>query len=118
MPPDFRVAFEFRNTSWFTDEVYECLRRFDVALCIVDAPDRPAPWEATAGFGYFRMRQPDYTDEQLAECAARIEALASGWREVFVYFKHEAQGRGPVLAAKLRSLLEHIETPETAEISA
>jgi len=118
MAPGFRVAFEFRNPSWFTDEVYDCLRRFDIALCLVHAPERLVPWEATAEFGYFRLRQPDYTDEDLDECARRIEALACGWREVFVYFKHEAEGRGPVLAGKLRALLEHTDTPAEANIPA
>jgi len=116
MPPDCRVAFEFRNASWFTDELYGCLARFDAALCVVDASDRPAPWEATAGFGYFRMRQPDYTDEDLQECARRIGELAGGWRDVFVYFKHAAAGRGPVLAEKLRALLEQTNRSEMAEI--
>jgi uncharacterized protein YecE (DUF72 family) len=118
MPPGFNVAFEFRNPTWLADEVYDCLRRFDVALCVVHAPDRPVPWEATAGFGYFRLRQPDYSDEDLQECARRIADLACGWREVFIYFKHEAEGRGPVLASKLRALLEQTDAPAAVEIPA
>ena len=27
LPPNHRAAFEFRNQSWFTDDVFECLRR-------------------------------------------------------------------------------------------
>jgi uncharacterized protein YecE (DUF72 family) len=118
MPPGFNVAFEFRNPSWLADEVYDCMRRFDVALCVVHAPDRPVPWEATAGFGYFRLRQPDYSDEDLQDCARRIADLARGWREVFVYFKHEAAGRGPVLAGKLRDFLEQADTLAAVEIPA
>lgn len=114
MPPDFRVAFEFRNASWFTEEVYETLRRFGVALCIADAPEREVPWEPTADFGYFRLRQPDYSDDLLHERAHRIESLARNWRDVFLYFKHEAEGKGPVFAAKLRSLLNGAETPAAA----
>jgi len=106
MPPGFRVAFEFRNPTWFADEVYEMLRRFGVALCVVESPDRTVPLEVTADFGYFRLRQPDYTDEDMAACAARIQAAAAGWQDVFIYFKHEADAQGPVFAAKLRSLLE------------
>jgi uncharacterized protein YecE (DUF72 family) len=106
MPPDFRVAFEFRNASWFDDEVYDCLRRFGVALCVVESAERSAPLEATAPFGYFRLRQPDYSDADLEACARRIQDAASGWSDVFVYFKHEDEGRGPVLAGKLRALIE------------
>jgi len=105
LPPGFRVAFEFRNQTWFDDETYECLRRFGVALCVAEGPERAVPLEATAGFGYFRLRRPDYTDSDLEACAERILSAAGGWEDVFVYFKHESEGRGPVLAAKLRALL-------------
>jgi len=106
MPPDFRLAFEFRNQSWFADEVYECLKRFGVALCVSEAAERTTPWEATAPFGYFRLRQPDYSDADLAERAQRIRDMAGGWSEAFVYFKHESEGKGPALAERLRPLLQ------------
>lgn len=112
LTPGLRVAFEFRNQSWFVDETFECLRRFGVALCIVDSGEREVPWEATADFGYFRLRRPDYSEEELVRCAQQISERARDWQDVFIYFKHEAAGRGPVLATRLRALLEeqpHIE---------
>jgi uncharacterized protein YecE (DUF72 family) len=116
LPPGFRVAFEFRNPTWFADEVYETLRRFGVALCVVESPERVVPLEVTAEFGYFRLRQTDYSDADLADCAARIQAAASNWQDVFIYFKHEADAQGPVFAAKLRALLEGVETPVAASV--
>jgi len=116
LPPGVRVAFEFRNPTWFVDEVYETLRRFGVALCVVESPDRTVPLEVTADFGYFRLRQPDYSDADLAACAARIENAAAGWRDAFIYFKHEADAQGPVFAAKLRALLEGGEAPVAASV--
>ena len=116
LPPGFRVAFEFRNPTWFADEVYETLRRFGVALCVVESPDRAVPLECTADFGYFRLRQPEYSDADLSACAARIQNAASGWQDVFIYFKHEADAQGPVFAAKLRTLLEGIESPVAATV--
>ena len=113
LPPGFRAAFEFRNPTWFADDVYECLRRFDVALCIADREERLAPFEQTAHFGYFRLRRPDYTDEDLAAWAQRLVDASAPWKDVFVYFKHEAAGRGPLLAAKLFSLLH----PEQAAVA-
>ncbi len=106
VPPGFRPAFEFRNQSWFADDVYECMRRFGVALCIAESEDRNTPFESTAEFGYFRLRKPDYTDDDLAEWARRLRDAAAQWKDVFVYFKHEAEGKGPQLAARLRALLE------------
>ncbi len=116
MPPGVRVAFEFRNPTWFADEVYETLRRFGVALCVVESPERAVPLEVTADFGYFRLRQPDYSDADLAACAARIQNAASGWQDAFIFFKHEADAQGPVFAAKLRALLEGVETPVAATV--
>ena len=44
LPPGFRPAFEFRHQTWFADDVFECLRRFDVALCIAEHEERSAPF--------------------------------------------------------------------------
>ncbi len=115
LPPGFRSAFEFRNQSWFADDVFECMRRFDVALCIAEGEERATPFEATAPFGYFRLRKPDYSDEELAGWAERIQAAAQ-WQDVYVYFKHEDEGRGPIFAAKLKNLLDAgLSLPVTAE---
>ncbi len=116
MSPGFRVAFEFRNATWFDDEVYDCLKRFGVALCIVESQDRAVPWEVTADFGYFRLRQPEYSERDLEECAQRIRNASANWRDVFVYFKHEDEGRGPLFAAKLRALLDESAAPVAAEL--
>jgi uncharacterized protein YecE (DUF72 family) len=105
LAPGFRPAFEFRNQSWFADDVYECLRRFDAALCIAEHADYSVPFEATADFGYFRLRKPDYSDADMAAWAQRLEDAASRWQEVFVYFKHEEAGKGPLFASKLYALL-------------
>ena len=105
LSPGFRVAFEFRNQSWFNDEVFDCLRRFEVALCIAEHEERAVPFERTAPFGYLRLRRPDYTDDELAAWAERLQQV-SDWEDTFVYFKHEAAGKGPLLAAKLVSCLQ------------
>ena len=65
----------------------------------------------------FRLRRPDYSDEELTSCAQRIVQRASGWQDAFIYFKHEAAGRGPVLAARLRALMDEGQPAATAEAS-
>jgi uncharacterized protein YecE (DUF72 family) len=106
LPPGYRAAFEFRNPSWFADDVYECLRRFDAAVCIAEHQDRRVPFEQTASFGYLRLRRPDYADADLAEWAQRLVDAASQWNAIFVYFKQEESGKGPVFAARLAQLLQ------------
>ena len=40
VPADRRVALEFRNASWFEDDVFEALRAHDAALCVAETePD-------------------------------------------------------------------------------
>ncbi len=105
LPPGVRAAFEFRNPSWYCDDVFECMRRFEVALCVTEHEDRCAPFEQTTHFGYFRLRRPEYSDAELSAWAERIAAAASKWTDVYVYFKQEPDGRSPLYAAKLMSLL-------------
>ena len=36
VPAERRVALEFRNASWFEDDVFEALRAHDAALCVAE----------------------------------------------------------------------------------
>ena len=99
VPPDLRCALEFRHPSWFADDVYEALRARDAALCVADTEAGRTPDEVTATWGYYRLRNVDYPDAELATWAAAL--TRSGRREVFCYFKHEDTGTGPALAARL-----------------
>ena len=111
VPKDRRVALEFRNASWFEDDVYELLRAHDAALCVAetgkedddeDGDGRPVPLIATASWGYLRLRRDDYTDADLAAWAERI--AAQPWSDAYVFFKHEDEGAAPRLALRLMDL--------------
>jgi uncharacterized protein YecE (DUF72 family) len=100
-----RAAFEFRHPSWLSDDVYSALRAHGAALCIAESEELETPLEATAGWGYLRLRRQDYDDAAVGRWAERLQALAARWDAAFVFFKHEDEGRGPALAAQLRTLL-------------
>jgi uncharacterized protein YecE (DUF72 family) len=97
LPKRARAAFEFRHPSWLTDEVYERLSARNLALCVADSEERHTPFVATADYGYVRLRDEGYGEGDLADWARRI-AAESRWREAFVYFKHEEEGKGPEFA--------------------
>jgi len=103
LPPGGRAAFEFRHASWFSDDVFELLRRDRVALCVADSEEREVPMVSTAPFGYLRLRRPGYEPKDLAAWAERI--LGQGWEAAFVFFKHEEGARGVAFAQALASLL-------------
>lgn len=103
LPKRRRVAFEFRDASWFDDEVFGLLRKRHVALCIADAEGELAvPFERTTDWGYLRLRRTDYKDASLKTWLKRIRS--QGWHDVFVFFKHEKTASGPRLAQRLIDL--------------
>lgn len=88
LPDDHRAAFEFRNESWFADDVFDALRAAHAALCLSEREDNaPPPLVETAPWGYVRLRLKSYSDADLAQWAQRL--AATGWSEIHVYFMHE-----------------------------
>ena len=103
LPKRSRAAFEFRHPSWFDDEVFGVLRKHQVAVCIADADDDlEVPFVATAGWGYLRLRRPDYGGADVKGWLKRIRG--QDWQDVFVYFKHEDEAKGPALARRFLEL--------------
>jgi uncharacterized protein YecE (DUF72 family) len=111
LPPGTRAAFEFRHESWHADEVYEALRRRNLALCIADSEKMSTPPVVTADYGYFRLRDEGYQAADITRWGETIERLKSGWTQAFVYFKHEEQGIGPLFAQQLREALAQMPPP-------
>ena len=104
MPERRRMAVEFRHASWFDEEVFTILRENGAALCVADTGEEPAtPLMATTDWGYLRLRREDFSDAELRRWAERIREQP--WKDAFVFLKHEEEGRGPKLAARLIELL-------------
>jgi uncharacterized protein YecE (DUF72 family) len=105
LPEGFHSAFEFRNATWFADDVYETLRARNAALVLADVDEAPevAP-VATASYGYLRLRRTRYDRPALERWAARVREQP--WQHAHVFFKHEDAGTGPRLAAELRAILD------------
>jgi len=92
LPEGHCAAFEFRNDTWFDDDVYDALKAANASLCLSERESEnedsaPAPLIETAPWGYVRLRLENYSDEDLQQWAARLQATA--WREIYVYFMHE-----------------------------
>lgn len=101
LPPDVRVAFEFRSSSWLDEDVHASLRRHGVTLCIAETDDRDTPTMiTTASWGYLRLRRREYDPAALADWVARLRGTE--WSDAFVYFKHEDEARGPLFASAFR----------------
>jgi uncharacterized protein YecE (DUF72 family) len=88
LPADHRAAFEFRNDSWFADDVYDALKSAGASLCFSEREDgSPPALVETAPWGYVRLRLDNYSDDDLKAWADRL--AATHWKEICVYFMHE-----------------------------
>ena len=105
LPSNMRAAFEFRDPSWFDEEIFALLADRNIALCIADSEKLNAPVLATADYGYLRLRREDYEKSDVARWADVIRAQEKKWRDAFIYFKHEESGVGPKLAGQLTDIL-------------
>jgi uncharacterized protein YecE (DUF72 family) len=107
LPRHWRAAFEFRDPSWFAEEVYQLLRARNVALVAVDEEEvdgRGAPLVATADWGYIRLRRGDYGADALQGWVARVSDQP--WKEAYLFLKHEeGSPRGPGAALTLAEAL-------------
>jgi uncharacterized protein YecE (DUF72 family) len=111
--PGGRHCFEFREASWYVDEVYELLRRRGVALVIPDSPKyRFRTLELTADWTFVRFhhgqrgRGGNYSESELREWADRI----GGWRDagldVYAYFNNDWEGYAVKNGVRLKGLLD------------
>jgi uncharacterized protein YecE (DUF72 family) len=100
LPEDHRAAFEFRNETWFSEEVYEALKGAGASLCLSEREDNaPPPLVETAAWGYVRLRLESYSDDDLRAWGRRLAATT--WRSIHVYFMHE-----PTAPAYARTLMQ------------
>jgi uncharacterized protein YecE (DUF72 family) len=101
LPRAVLSAFEFRHDSWFTDPIFDLLRKHNRALCVAETEDRVTPDVVTADFCYYRYRKPEYSSDERQAMVGRIgEHLGQG-RDVFAYFKHEETPQGAIYAVEI-----------------
>ena len=105
LPPKVCAAFEFRHPSWLDDDVFDRLKRRNLALCVADSEKMSTPVRVTADYAYFRLRDEGYTPDDIRRWADTIGREIASCRETFVYFKHEESGKGPEFA---KLLMQHL----------
>jgi uncharacterized protein YecE (DUF72 family) len=93
----WHVAVEFRNKSWYNQDVYDLIEYFKSVIVIHDMPASATPLtNIPAGFIYLRFHGPtgnyrgSYSDAFLVEYAEYIKEWISEGKTVFVYFNNTA----------------------------
>ncbi|HEU4635138.1 MAG TPA: DUF72 domain-containing protein [Edaphobacter sp.] len=108
------VAFEFRNESWLTEQVFDILHAHDAGLCVADTDELTTPEVHTSRrIASFRLRRTGaYKPKEIAGFAERFTALAAAGRDVYVYFRHEDKPTGALNAVSfLQGVAGRMEHP-------
>ena len=113
LPRKHRYTFELRTESWMIEPVYEVLRRYNAAFCIYELAGYRSPMEITADWTYVRLHGPtpfkyqgSYSDEQLAEWAARIRTWSRKMKAIYVYFDNDDSAYAVDNALTLKRMLK------------
>ena len=111
LPPRRRRAFELRNPTWHTPEIYRILRRYNAAFCIFEIAGFHSACDITANFTYVRLHGPggayqgSYPPETLRQWADRIRQWRRELRAVYIYFDNDQAGFAVQNALELKQML-------------
>lgn len=112
IPKGYLYAFEFRDTSWYNDVVYDLLKQHRCTFCITNAEGTNSPLILTNDFVYVRMYGPaekfrsSYTNELLQSWADRCRQWQFNGADVYLYFVNDHLGYAPANAKRLLALLK------------
>jgi uncharacterized protein YecE (DUF72 family) len=115
LDPKRRYTFEFRDTSWFSDEVYDALAEKNAAFCIYELAGLLSPKEVTADFVYIRLHGPGekyqglYSKETLSGWAGAISSWNRQGRDIFCYFDNDEKGYAAENALMLKQMVNNRE---------
>ena len=112
LPTHGRHVFEFRDSGWFQEDVYDLLSQHGAALCIYELDQARSPVLTTADFAYVRLHGPkgryggDYGKDELFIWAGRMRGWADEGLDAYCYFDNDQAGYAAKNAAQLKLLLK------------
>jgi uncharacterized protein YecE (DUF72 family) len=112
LPRKYRYAFEFRNDTWYTDEIFRLLKKYKCAFCTYELAGHTAPAVITADFVYLRLHGPGnkyqgcYTESQLLYWAKQVTVWRRKGLDVFVYFDNDQLGYAAHNALHLKQIVK------------
>jgi uncharacterized protein YecE (DUF72 family) len=112
LPRDLRHVFEFRDPSWYNEEVRALLTETGMGFCIHDLRGASCPDWVTGPLAYVRFHGSTvlpyagrYDLGHLREWAGRIREFRRAGRAVYVYFNNDNTGYAVRNARELQELL-------------
>ena len=111
LPVDQRFVFEFRNSSWYTKEIYQMLAEHHCAFCIYELAGHCSPIEVTADFVYIRLHGPgnkyqgNYEEKVLKRWTDKLIGWRDKGKDVYVYFDNDQDAFAAFNALTLKDLV-------------
>jgi uncharacterized protein YecE (DUF72 family) len=91
----WKIAVEFRNRSWYDDEIIELIEKYKSSIVVHDIPASATPLpDEVSDFVYLRFHGPNggyrgsYPDDFLYEYAQYIKDWNESGKSVYVYFNN------------------------------
>ncbi|MFQ5963028.1 MAG: DUF72 domain-containing protein [Candidatus Scalinduaceae bacterium] len=112
LPPSLMHVFEFRDESWFNNNVYALLEEKNASLCIYHMPGFLSPIKITADFVYMRFHGTEslyggkYSKSELVRWRDMIKEFAKKGLDVYAYFNNDAYGYAIENALELKRMLK------------
>jgi uncharacterized protein YecE (DUF72 family) len=108
LPRRRRHAIEFRDASWYCDDVFALLERHRVALCLHDMAGSSTGRLSVGPFVYVRFHGVEkysgrYSDQTLNTWAGWLAQRVRDGAPVYAYFNNDTGGHAPRDAVRLRA---------------
>jgi uncharacterized protein YecE (DUF72 family) len=111
LPKNKIAVFEFRHESWYCEDTYKMMRKFNVGFCIHDLPGNESPKIITGDVIYIRLHGTTgrysgcYSKSMLANWATWLKDHAKDVRSIYVYFNNDEAAYAIRNAKELKKLL-------------
>jgi uncharacterized protein YecE (DUF72 family) len=115
LPVGYSYVFEFRNDTWYHEEIYKLLQEYNCAFCIYELGGHISPLKITANYVYIRLHGPtqnkyqgSYTKTILKKWARLCIEWQSQRKNVYVYFDNDQHGYAAFNALMLKDLVNEM----------
>lgn len=111
LPAGHRYVFEFRNHTWYHEDVYKILKQHNAAFCMYELAGHMSPLIITADFVYLRFHGPNeikyqgtYHHNTLQKWAKQCLEWQKEKKDVYVYFDNDQEAYAVFNALSLKKL--------------
>ncbi|MFC1480447.1 DUF72 domain-containing protein [Candidatus Omnitrophota bacterium] len=107
LPGDLQYVFEFRDSSWYDEDIYQMLSRKRMSMCLHDMAGSQAPLMSVGPVCYVRFHGTTgqyggkYRTASLRKWAGFMKKAMAEGRDVYAYFNNDAEANAPRDALRL-----------------